>query len=369
MTLAATLQRAHLAELTPYASARRSMSGGAVWLNANEAPVTPVLAETATQLNRYPSFQSAALNQAYADYAQVNAEQVLSCRGSDEAIDLLIRSFCEPGQDAVMITTPTYGMYAISAQTQGAGVVDVPLVNAADGTLQLNVDGMLVAMASSSQRIKLVFVCNPSNPLGNNVNLAELQRLIESVGDQALVVVDEAYIEFAAHELATNRNVQALNEVSQWLAKYPQLVVMRTLSKAFGLAAIRCGFALANTDVIDVLRKVIAPYPMPQPCLDIAEQALSATGIRAMQQAIAETTAQRLSFIQAIANKPWVKKVWPSCTNFVLLDVENAEQLVEQCRLGGVLIRNQSAQRGLNNSVRVSIGSAAEMQQLMEVLP
>lgn len=364
MTVAASLQRAHLAALTPYASARRSMSGGAVWLNANEAPATPALATNETQLNRYPSFQSAALNQAYANYAQVNVEQVLSCRGSDEAIDLLIRSFCEPQQDAIMITTPTYGMYAISAQTQGAGVVDVPLTAAADGTLQLDVDEMLRAFNSCQQQIKLVFVCNPSNPLGNNINLAELERLIIGVGEQALVVIDEAYIEFAAQS-----NVQPLNHITQWLAKYPQLVIMRTLSKAFGLAAIRCGFALANTDIIEVLRKVMAPYPMPQPCLDMAARALSDDGIVAMQQALATTTAQRLAFIQAIAAKPWVKKVWPSCTNFVLLDVDNAEQLVEQCRLGGVLIRNQSSQRRLNNSVRVSIGSEAEMQQLMEVLP
>ena len=364
MSLATQLQRTHLAQLTPYASARRSMSGGAVWLNANEAPTTPSLTADQQQLNRYPSFQSERLNGAYADYAGVQTQQVLSCRGSDEAIDLLIRSFCEPGQDSIMITTPTYGMYAISAQTHGAGVIDVPLRKAQDASLQLDLEGMAKQLTAAGKRVKLVFVCNPSNPVGNSLNLADVEQLLERVGEQALVVLDEAYIEFAAAS-----GVQQLNTIASWLSKYPQLVVLRTLSKAFGLAAIRCGFALANTDVIDVLRKVIAPYPMPQPCLDIAERALSGAGISAMQQLVADTVALRDAFIKQIMAKPWALKVWPSCTNFVLVSVPDASELVRQCSAAGVLIRNQSAQRGLDNTVRMSIGSADEMNQLLEVLP
>src|SRR5690554_3216416 len=148
MSLAAQLQRQHLAQLTPYASARRSMSGGAVWLNANEAPLTPSLSSNSKPLNRYPSFQSEPLNAAYASYAAVQLQQVLSCRGSDEAIDLLIRSFCEPGKDSILITTPTYGMYAISAQTHGAFVRDVPLRTAADNSLQLDLDAIATELAN-----------------------------------------------------------------------------------------------------------------------------------------------------------------------------------------------------------------------------
>ena len=360
MSIAEQLQRQHLAALTPYASARRSMSGDGVWLNANEAPYTPSLTTGDAQdamLNRYPSFQSDSLNGAYATYASVATEQVLSCRGSDEAIDLLIRSFCEPGRDAIMITTPTYGMYAISAQTQGAKVIDVPLVADAYGDLQLNTEAMLAALDS----VKLVFICQPSNPLGNRVNREALKAFIKAVGSRALVIVDEAYIEF----------VDNSNQVSaaQWLNDYPQLVVLRTLSKAFGLAAIRCGFALANTDIIEVLRKVIAPYPMPQPSLQAATAALSTTNIARMQALVAETKALRDDFIQWVSRKPWALKVWPSVTNFVLISVPDAAQLVGNCAANGVLIRNQSAQRGLNNTVRVSIGSATEMQKLMEVLP
>lgn len=353
MSLAEQLQRPHLAALTPYASARRSMSGDGVWLNANEAPYTPSNGVDGTALNRYPSFQSDTLNSRYADYAGVELTQVLSCRGSDEAIDLLIRSFCEPGRDGIMITTPTYGMYAISAQTHGANVIDVPLVADADGALQLDTQAMLAAL----DNVKLIFICNPSNPLGNTVNREALAAFIEAVGSRALVVVDEAYIEYTTQSTA------------QWLSRYPQLVVLRTLSKAFGLAAIRCGFALANRDVIEVLRKVIAPYPMPQPSLQAAIAAVGPEGISAMRALVDDTQALRDQFVQWVSNKPWALRVWPSCTNFVLINVPDAGQLVSECAAKGVLIRNQSAQRGLNNTVRVSIGSAAEMQQLMEVLP
>lgn len=354
MSLAAQLQRTHLANLTPYASARRSMSGDGIWLNANEAPYTPSLGVDVAGLNRYPSFQSAALNGAYANYAGVEIDQVLSSRGSDEAIDLLIRSFCEPGRDAIMITTPTYGMYAISAQTHGCNVVDVPLQADIDGTLQLNTQAMLAALDT----VKLVFICNPSNPLGNAVNRDALNDFIAAVNSRALVVVDEAYIEFVAPGTS----------VTEWLSQYPQIVVLRTLSKAFGLAAIRCGFTLANADVIEVLRKVIAPYPMPQPSLSAAEQALSPTGITTMQGLVSATTRLREQFITWLRDQPWALKVWPTCTNFVLISVPDADQLVSECAAKGVLIRNQSAQRGLNNTVRISIGSESEMQTLMEVL-
>ncbi|PWW15951.1 MULTISPECIES: histidinol-phosphate transaminase [Pseudidiomarina] len=364
MSLASKLQRAHLAQLTPYASARRSMSGGNVWLNANEAPSTPLAAVadnamSGNDLNRYPSFQSAALNQAYASYAEVSAEQVLSCRGSDEAIELLIRTFCEPGRDSIVICPPTYGMYAISAQTHGAGVISVPLQQQ-----QLDVPAILEQVQTAAQTVKLIFVCNPSNPLGNNLALDSLQQLLQQVGERAIVVVDEAYIEFAAAS-----SVQALNEVSSWLQQYPQLVVLRTLSKAFGLAGIRCGFALAPADIIEALRKVIAPYPLPQTTVTVATQALSDAAINAMQQQVAATNTQRERLLAALADASWVTKIWPSCTNFVLLTVTDAAAIVAHFAAAGILIRNQSQQLGLANSVRISIGSAAEMDQLLKVFP
>ncbi|MDX1705153.1 histidinol-phosphate transaminase [Pseudidiomarina sp.] len=359
MSIAERLQRQHLRNLTPYASARRSMSGGAVWLNANEAPLTPSLPADATQANRYPAFQSSALNQVYARYAGVNEAQLLSCRGSDEAIDLLIRTFCEPGQDQIMICPPTYGMYAISAQTHGAGVTEVPLVARGDD-MQLD----LPAIYQRLDGVKLIFVCSPSNPLGNELATDDLRELLEQVGERALVVVDEAYIEFAAAGVSGK-----LNQLSDWLNEYPQLVILRTLSKAFGLAAIRCGFALAGNDIIQCLRKVIAPYPLPQSTLDYATRALQPQGIAAMHAMLASVSDQRQRLLNALASRQWVKRIWPSTTNFVLLTVTDASALVATCADHGVLIRNQSQQLGLDNSVRISIGSREEIDQLLEALP
>lgn len=354
MSMVERLQRAHLRNLVPYASARRSMSGGSVWLNANEAPNTPAFGNDEPALNRYPAFQSDAVNQAYADYAGVQAESILSARGSDEIIELMIRAFCEPGQDAIMICPPTYGMYAISAQTHGALVREVPLIETPDLGLQLD----LSAMVAQLDGVKLIFVCSPSNPLGNNLALGDLRNLLESVGEQAFVIVDEAYIEFTDQP-----------SVATWLTQYPQLVVTRTLSKAFGMAAIRCGFALAAPALIDCLRKVIAPYPMPASSLNDAQRALAPAAIAAMQRAVTETRALREQWLQKLQAAPWVKRLYPSATNFVLIQVDDAAALVAQCSAQGVLIRNQSSQRGLDNCVRISIGSAQELQQLEQVLP
>lgn len=357
LTLAERLQRSHLRDLVPYASARRSMSGGGIWLNANEAPYTPATAASGS--NRYPAFQSTALNQAYADYAGVDVAQILSGRGSDEAIDLLIRAFCEPQQDRILICPPTYGMYAISAQTHGSETVQVPLQQRGEGNWQLDLEGI----NNNLDQVKLVFVCSPSNPLGNTLDSADLKALLERVGEQALVVVDEAYIEFTAQRSSHTMGV------ASWLADYPQLVVLRTLSKAFGLAALRCGFVLADSSIISVLQKVIAPYPLPQPTIDGAVQALQADSIAAMWQLRDDTINERQRLIQALQGRSWVQQIIPSVTNFVLVKVTDADGLVQQLSANGILIRNQSKQFALANSVRISIGSTTEMDQLIARLP
>ncbi len=356
-SLAERLQRAHLRDLVPYASARRSMSGGGIWLNANEAPFTP--SSAAADVNRYPPFQSTVLNQAYADYAGVALQQVLSGRGSDEAIELLIRAFCEPKQDRILICPPTYGMYAISAQTHGSETVQVPLQQRGEGNWQLDLEGI----SNHLTAVKLVFVCSPSNPLGNPLDSADLISLLERVGEQALVVVDEAYIEFTAQRSSHTMGV------ASWLAAYPQLVVLRTLSKAFGLAALRCGFVLADSRIITVLQKVIAPYPLPKPTIDGAIEALQQHAISAMWQLRDDTIVQRERLLQALQGRSWVQQIYPSVTNFVLLRVSDADGLVQQLSDAGILIRNQSKQFALANSVRISIGSASEIDQLIARLP
>ncbi|HAS3482544.1 TPA: histidinol-phosphate transaminase, partial [Vibrio cholerae] len=254
------LARQQIQALTPYLSARRIGGSGDVWLNANESPFNNEYKTDFARLNRYSDCQPKAMIQAYANYAGVQPEQVLTSRGADEGIELLIRAFCEPNQDAILFCPPTYGMYAISAETFGVERKKVPL------TTDWQLD--LPSIEANLDRVKLVFVCSPNNPTGNLVKRADIIKLLEMTQDRAIVVMDEAYIDFCPEASTVDL-----------LAQYPNLAILRTLSKAFALAGLRCGFTLANAELINVLLKVIAPYPVPVPVAEIAVQALSPAGL------------------------------------------------------------------------------------------
>ena len=355
MNIAQQLLRPHLRNITPYASARRSMSGGRIWLNANESPYTRYYEVSTSDLNRYPNFQSQDLNQAYANYAGVKDTQLLSHRGSDESIELLIRSFCEPGQDRIMICPPTYGMYAISAGLNNTPVTTIPLRK---DDWQLDVE----AIKAQSQGVKVVFLCNPSNPLGNRLRSDDIRAVVEHFAGQALVVVDEAYTEYASASSETPVSFV------QHIGEYDNLVVMRTLSKAFGLAGIRVGFTLAQEDVIQALVPVLAPYPLPDLSIQVATQALRAEDLIEMRHNVFEAVGERERMSKVLQNLPYIKKVEPSSTNFILFHVDNAEALMTHCQQAGILLRNQSAQLGLDNCIRITIGDPAENDQLIEAL-
>jgi histidinol-phosphate aminotransferase len=324
-----SLARDAVKAIVPYASARSSMSGGAIWLNANENALAPEY-QLSGSFNRYPSCQPKAVINGYAAYAGVTPEQVLVSRGADEGIELLIRSFCEPKQDSISICPPTYGMYAISAQSNQVAVNIVPLT--ADSTLDL------AALFSTTP--KLVFIA-----------------VLEHYKDSALVVLDEAYIEFAPQA-----------SVVDLLPQYPNLVILRTLSKAFALAGLRCGFTLAAPDIINALKQMIAPYPLAEPVAQIAAQALTAESVALMQNTVATINTLRAEFIAYARQCRGITKVWPSNANYVLLQVDDAAACVAALAQQGILIRNQSSQLGLSQVVRVSIGSPAEMQALYSVM-
>ncbi len=350
MTIISALAREDVRALTPYASARRSMSGGSTWLNANENALAPTY-QLSGCYNRYPSCQPVELISAYAAYAGVSLEQTLVSRGADEGIELLIRSFCEPGQDQIVICPPTYGMYAISAESNGVGRTVIPL------TAELGLD---VAAISSVANAKLVFVCSPNNPTGDLIPREQICQLLDSFAGRALVVVDEAYIEF----------IQSASSVDL-LAQYPNLVILRTLSKAFGLAGLRCGFTLAAPEVIAALKQMIAPYPLAAPVIDIAVQALTPASIAAMWQTVATISQLRAQFIEFASNLAGIRRVFSSNANYVLLAVDDAKAWVDAMAAHGILIRNQSSQQGLaglgvSQVIRVSIGSQAEMAALQQ---
>ncbi|MGO1328329.1 MAG: aminotransferase class I/II-fold pyridoxal phosphate-dependent enzyme, partial [Idiomarina loihiensis] len=261
-------------------------------------------------------------------------------------------AFCEPAQDKVLICPPTYGMYAISAKTFAVGVTEVPLLNSVEvNNWQLDTESVIEAAAEC----KVIFLCSPSNPLGNALNTDDIEQVLQH-SPRSIVVVDEAYIEFSSGD-----------SVVSWLERYPNLVVLRTLSKAFALAGIRCGFLLANDDIIELLQKVLAPYPLPDPTVQIAVQALQTSSLERLQQQVATLLAERDRVQTALEQTP-LTLVSESDTNFLLYQCEDAAGLVKSLTDNDLLIRNQSAQRGLENVVRITIGSAAENDELIQQL-
>lgn len=340
------LARDAVKAIVPYASARSSMSGGNIWLNANENALATEYTLSGS-FNRYPSCQPPAVICGYAAYAGVAPEQILVSRGADEGIELLVRSFCEPKQDSISICPPTYGMYAISAQSHQVQVNIVPLT--ADFTLDLT--------ALFSTTPKLVFICSPNNPTGNLIPREQIIAVLEHFKDSALVVLDEAYIEFAPQA-----------SVVDLLPQYPNLVILRTLSKAFALAGLRCGFTLAAPDIINALKQMIAPYPLAEPVAQIAAKALTAGSVAAMQDTVTMINTLRAGFIAYARQQSGISKVWPSSANYVLLQVPDATACVAALAQQGILIRNQSSQLGLSQVVRVSIGSPTEMQALYSAM-
>ncbi|MFO4725900.1 histidinol-phosphate transaminase [Vibrio cholerae] len=333
------LARQQIQALTPYLSARRIGGSGDVWLNANESPFNNEYKTDFARLNRYSDCQPKAMIQAYANYAGVQPEQVLTSRGADEGIELLIRAFCEPNQDAILFCPPTYGMYAISAETFGIERKKVPL------TTDWQLD--LPSIEANLDRVKLVFVCSPNNPTGNLVKRADIIKLLEMTQDRAIVVMDEAYIDFCPEASTVDL-----------LAQYPNLAILRTLSKAFALAGLRCGFTLANAELINVLLKVIAPYPVPVPVAEIAVQALSPAGLARAKYQVLDLGANRAYLQVGLSMVPGVQ-VFEGWGNYLLVKFPDGDALFKAAWEHGIILRNSP----IENCVRISVGNREECEK------
>ncbi|TQP41450.1 histidinol-phosphate transaminase [Vibrio cholerae] len=333
------LARQQIQALTPYLSARRIGGSGDVWLNANESPFNNEYKTDFACLNRYSDCQPKAMIQAYANYAGVQPEQVLTSRGADEGIELLIRAFCEPNQDAILFCPPTYGMYAISAETFGVERKKVPL------TTDWQLD--LPSIEANLDRVKLVFVCSPNNPTGNLVKRADIIKLLEMTQDRAIVVMDEAYIDFCPEASTVDL-----------LAQYPNLAILRTLSKAFALAGLRCGFTLANAELINVLLKVIAPYPVPVPVAEIAVQALSPAGLARAKYQVLDLGANRAYLQVGLSMVPGVQ-VFEGWGNYLLVKFPDGDALFKAAWEHGIILRNSP----IENCVRISVGNREECEK------
>lgn len=335
------LARKQIQALKPYLSARRIGGCGDVWLNANESPFNNEYKTDFVRLNRYSDCQPKAMIDAYAAYAKVQPEQVLTSRGADEGIELLIRAFCEPNQDAILYCPPTYGMYAISAETFGVERKVVPLT--ADWQLDLS------AICANLDSVKLIFVCSPNNPTGNLVKRQDIIALLEMTKDRAIVVMDEAYIDFCPEASTVDL-----------LAQYPNLAILRTLSKAFALAGLRCGFTLANKELIDVLQKVIAPYPVPIPVADIAVQALSEAGLARTKFQVLDLNANR-AYLQAGLYMVPHLTVFEGWGNYLLVKFPDGDALFKAAWDHGIILRNSP----IENCVRISIGNREECEKTL----
>ena len=343
----------NLKVLKPYESARRIFAGGdsdsETWLNANESPFANDFSVETEHFNRYPDCQPQSVLLPYAKYAGVQANQLLISRGADEGIELLIRTFCTPGKDSILICPPTYGMYAISAETCNVGIERVPLN--ADFSLDLP------AIEAYQGTVNLVFICSPNNPTGTSIGKAQLKQVLEHFADTALVVVDEAYIEF-----------DASNTWATELASYPNLVILRTLSKAFALAGLRCGFTIANSDVIHSILKVIAPYPVPDPVAQIAAQALSPKGLKQMSKQVVYLQHQKRWVKQQLSQLPDLELVGDDKANFILFRHPQKQALMDFLVANSVLIRDQSKQVSLDNCLRITLGTQQQNEKLLALM-
>jgi len=343
------LARAEIRTLQPYSSARMEASGGQLLLNANESAWEPT-GDGGTGCNRYPEPQPAALVDALTRLYGVRREQLLVSRGSDEAIDLLVRAFCRAGRDAVLIQPPTFGMYAVCARIQDAGVIEAPL----RGDFTLDVDATLAALTSA---VKLVFVCTPNNPAGSVVPRADIERLAQALAGRALLVVDEAYVEFADE-----------GSVADLLDRYDNLAVLRTLSKAWALAGARIGCLLAHPDVVALLRKIIPSYPLPLPSVNAALLALSGWGQANARAHIDIVRAERARMRAALARLSGVRAVLSSQANFLTVRFDDAGAEYRRLYESGIVVRDVRRYPGLDDALRITVGTPAENERVLAAL-
>ena len=349
------LVREDLRDFTGYSSARTSAVGvpARIWLNANESGL-PSEADPEGRTRRYPDPQPAALVDAFADLWATTPDRVVVGRGSDELIELLVRALCRPGGDGIVVTSPTFGMYAVSAFLHGVPVCDVPQ---SDDGLTWRVDTGAVRAQTVSGDSRIVFLASPGNPTGSVVPLREIADLASALEDQAVVVVDEAYGEFAEQRSAVTL-----------LEEHPNLVVLRTLSKAHALAGARVGIALAHPELAAVLRRVQAPYPLSVPATELALEALTPEALAATRRRVLETLRLRDQVGRLLRDLPGVRAVYATEANFHLVRSDDPGALLHTLAAAGIVVRDLRHQPGLEDAVRITVGTELEMAALDHAL-
>ncbi|MGI9291254.1 MAG: histidinol-phosphate transaminase [Gammaproteobacteria bacterium] len=338
------LARPAIRELTPYVAA--NYADGLVRLNANETP-WPAPGGEGSGLNHYPPERPIELTARLADYYGVENNEILVTRGSSEAIDLLIRGFCEPGKDAVVISSPTFGMYRVYADIQGARVHDIPL--RADAGYALDTSEIARNWPEDG---KILFVCSPNNPTGQAFDTEQLKLLCGLLHGRALIVLDAAYAEFTEND----GSIDVLSENDN-------VVVLRTLSKAFGLAGARCGAMLGPPGVVSMLSCIIPPYAFSTPCQEAVMACLTEDAHKRVDERCTLLRTERERVAAALKKIPGISEVYPSDANFLMVKTDDPEKLQQTAQQGGVLIRNFGWQ--LPGCLRITIGTPEQNDQLL----
>jgi len=336
--------RSNVKKLIPYSSARSEFEGDAqIFLDANENSLGSVLNNN---FHRYPDPLQKQLKQKLSTLKNVPAENIFVGNGSDEAVDLLIRAFCNPGVDNILIFPPTYGMYEVAAEINDVAINKILLTK----DYQLDVSAIKNGI---DENTKIVFVCSPNNPTGNLLDSKSIEWLLKNF--YRIVVVDEAYIDFAG----TESWIKRLNE-------YPNLVILQTLSKAWGLAGLRIGFAYASKEIIHVLNKIKPPYNISE-----ATQQMALQGLQNEKEAKEKTCVlirQKERLLQEFKMFGFIEKIYPSDANFILVKVSDATGLYKYLLAKNIVVRNRSSQPLCENSLRITVGTPGENDVLLTAL-
>lgn len=338
------LTRDNIKNLVAYSSARDEFTGEAkVFLDANENSLGSPLTKW---YNRYPDPHQIAVKAALGTVKGIAAEHVFLGNGSDECIDLLFRCFCNPGKDNVVICPPTYGMYEVSANVNDVEIRKAPLLE----SFQLDLVHLETLV---DENTKIIWLCSPNNPTGNSLNREDIETVLNNFN--GIVVVDEAYINFAKQKTFT-----------QELSEYPNLVVLQTFSKAWGLAGLRLGMAFASVDIINILNKVKPPYNINQATQDLALKALEEVG--QVNDMIKEIVDMREALVAVFSKMPTVEKVYPSDANFLLVKLKNAKKVYEFLLTKGIVLRDRSSVKLCDDCLRITIGTEKENTILVDAM-
>lgn len=336
--------RPNVLRMKPYSSARDEFKGSAsVFLDANENNLGSL---AGNNYNRYPDPHQKKLKERIASIKGVKPEQIFLGNGSDEAIDLLFRMVCRPGQDRMLHLPPTYGMYEVSANLNEVALDAVQLTD----DFQVPVEEVLLHVKPET---RIIFICSPNNPTGNIIEPESIEDILRAF--KGLVVVDEAYIDFAEDRSWTRR-----------LSEFPNLVILQTFSKAWGMAGLRLGLAFASEEIISVLDKIKPPYNINEATQELALQALEQQ--EALKDMIEEIVQERELLVQALPNLAAVEHVYPSDANFILVKVKDPNGMYNYLLDKGIVVRNRSSLPGCEGCLRISVGTLEENQQLLQAI-